>query len=85
MSAERGRLSSLFERILRVYPEDFRKLFAEDMAVQFSRRCGGLSPRRSDPLYGFALRPASSSGRRPQARAPVAVGSAREAEGAAHS
>jgi hypothetical protein len=39
MNEDRGRLTSLFERILRVYPDDFRRLFAEDMVYEFSRRC----------------------------------------------
>ena len=57
MSADRGRLISLFERMLRVYPDDFRRLFAEDMADHFSRRCAERY-RRGGPvlLYGFALR-----------------------------
>jgi len=59
MKADRGPLTALFERILRVYPEDFRKLFAEDMAYQFSRRCRETYRRGGRLfLYGFALRTA---------------------------
>jgi putative ABC transport system permease protein len=57
MKQERGRLAALFERILRVYPEDFRRLFAEDMADQFARRCA--ESYRSGGrlfLYAFAVR-----------------------------
>jgi putative ABC transport system permease protein len=57
MNEDRGRLTSLFERILRVYPDDFRRLFAEDMADEFSRRCADTYRRGGRLfLYGFALR-----------------------------
>jgi predicted permease len=50
-------LLSLFEWILRVYPDDFRELFAEDMADQFSRRCAELQRRGGRSLlYPFVLR-----------------------------
>ncbi len=59
MSAERRRLRSFFERILRVYPEDFRRLFAEDMTEQFSRRCDEAETRGGRLfLYAFAIRTA---------------------------
>ncbi len=57
MNEDRGRLTSLFERILRVYPDDFRRLFAEDMVNEFSRRCADTYRRGGRLfLYGFALR-----------------------------
>jgi len=88
MSGDRARLTSLFERIVRVYPEEFRRLFAEDMADEFSRRCADTiaaeadsssTDSRSEPASRFCSKAPSS------ARGPIAVGAAREAKGAAHS
>jgi predicted permease len=57
MSEARGPLISLFDRILRVYPEEFRDLFGEDMADQFARRAFEARRRGGSlALCGFALR-----------------------------
>jgi hypothetical protein len=61
MNAEVRRLSSAFERLTRVYPADFRRLFGEDMAHHFPletamslvARAGGDPSALADPLRSW--------------------------------
>ncbi len=85
MSKSREPIASLFERLLRVYPDSFRKDFAQDMTDEFSRRCAEARRRGRIALGGFALRTfvgiafagalerwgARSAGRRPRRRMEV--------------
>ncbi len=56
MSGNRGLLAAVLDRLLRVYPVEFRDRFAEDMTREFSRRRDDAERRGFVALHWFALR-----------------------------